>query len=153
MNAFDIGINYWPARTGMRWWKHFSRDEVIADLLKMEGKETTTVIVSDHGFRGGIGRGVDAHKLDGVLIMAGKHVGKGEITGATVYDIAPTVLALLGLPPAEDMRGKVLWSALDATIPRDRFQRRVLVRAHAEPHIRGSAQANPHKGTGRGDGI
>lgn len=32
MNAFDIGINYWPARTGMRWWKHFSRDEVIADL-------------------------------------------------------------------------------------------------------------------------
>jgi arylsulfatase A-like enzyme len=48
-------------------------------------------------------------------------IEKGEITGASVYDITPTTLALLGLPPARDMRGKVLWSALDETVPRDRF--------------------------------
>src|SRR5512140_3666465 len=32
MSTFDVGINYWPARTGMRWWNDFSRDEVATDL-------------------------------------------------------------------------------------------------------------------------
>lgn len=29
---FDVGMNYWPARTGMRWWKRFSRDQCAGDL-------------------------------------------------------------------------------------------------------------------------
>ncbi|HEY6958666.1 MAG TPA: hypothetical protein VI814_07575 [Candidatus Limnocylindria bacterium] len=35
MTTFDVGINYWPARTGMRWWKHFSREELVADLGRL----------------------------------------------------------------------------------------------------------------------
>jgi predicted AlkP superfamily phosphohydrolase/phosphomutase len=100
-------------------------DHLIGPLLDLADENTTIIVVSDHGFKGGLGRGVQAHKLDGVIIMAGNHVGKGEITGATVYDVTPTVLALMGLPPAQDMRGKVLWSALDASIPRDRFKNRI----------------------------
>jgi predicted AlkP superfamily phosphohydrolase/phosphomutase len=100
-------------------------DRLIGPILALADSNTTILVVSDHGFKGGVGRGVEAHRLDGVLIMAGKHVGKGEITGATVFDVTPTVLALLGLPPAEDMHGKVLWSAFDASIPRDRYRRRI----------------------------
>jgi predicted AlkP superfamily phosphohydrolase/phosphomutase len=100
-------------------------DELIGPILALADDETTIMVVSDHGFVGGVGRGVEAHKVDGVIIMAGHRVGRGEISGASVYDVAPTVLALLGLPPAEDMRGTVLWSALDASIPRDRYQKRI----------------------------
>ena len=35
MTSFDVGINYWPARSGMRWWKRFSRDELVADLGRL----------------------------------------------------------------------------------------------------------------------
>jgi len=100
-------------------------DSLIGPFIDQADDHTTIIVCSDHGFKGGVGRGVEAHKLDGVLIMAGNHVGRGEISGASVYDIAPTVLALMGLPPAEDMRGSVLWSALDASIPHDRYQNRI----------------------------
>ena len=40
---------------------------------------------------------------------------------ATVYDITPSVLVLLGLPPADDMPGQVLWSAFDESLTRDQF--------------------------------
>jgi predicted AlkP superfamily phosphohydrolase/phosphomutase len=99
-------------------------DELLGPLLDMalEDPRTTVVVCSDHGFGGGPGRGIQVHKLDGVILMGGRGVGKGEITGANVYDVAPTVLVLLGLPPAQDMHGKVLWSALGSDIPRDRFR-------------------------------
>jgi hypothetical protein len=61
------------------------------------------------------------HRVEGILIMAGDRIARGEITGATVYDIAPTVLALYGLPKAQDMRGKVLWGAFDKSIRPDMF--------------------------------
>jgi predicted AlkP superfamily phosphohydrolase/phosphomutase len=99
-------------------------DRLIGPILDLADENTTILVCSDHGFAGS-GRGVEAHKLDGVLIMAGKHVGRGEITGASVYDITPTVLALMGLPPADDMRGSVLWSAFDESIPRERYQKRI----------------------------
>jgi arylsulfatase A-like enzyme len=96
-------------------------DELLGPLIDMVGDDTAIIVVSDHGFQGGTGRGVEAHKLDGVILMAGPGVGHGEITGANVYDITPTTLVLMGLPPAQDMNGKVLWSALDPSIPRDKF--------------------------------
>jgi hypothetical protein len=49
----------------------------------------------------------------GVLIMYGRPFRKGlNLTGASVYDVVPTVLYLLGLPVAEDMPGKVLEKAI-----------------------------------------
>jgi len=97
-------------------------DALLGPILDLADDKTTIVVCSDHGFRGGAGKGVEAHKLDGVLVMSGHDVARGEITGATVYDITPTLLVLLGLPPARDMPGKVLWSALAGDIPHDRFQ-------------------------------
>jgi len=98
-------------------------DELLGPILDtaLEDPRTTVIVCSDHGFGGGPGRGIQVHKLDGVILMGGRGVGRGEITGANVYDVAPTALVLLGLPPAQDMHGKVLWSALDEDIPRERF--------------------------------
>ncbi|MBI4302324.1 MAG: alkaline phosphatase family protein [Chloroflexi bacterium] len=50
-----------------------------------------------------------SHRGEGILIAQGGDfdVG-GRIEGAQVYDIAPTVLHLLGLPVPEDMDGQVL---------------------------------------------
>jgi endo-1,4-beta-mannosidase len=32
MSTFDVGVNYWPARTAMRWWRQFSREELSRDV-------------------------------------------------------------------------------------------------------------------------
>ena len=31
MTPFDVGVNYWPARSAMRWWRSFSRDAFALD--------------------------------------------------------------------------------------------------------------------------
>ncbi|MFN7971141.1 MAG: alkaline phosphatase family protein [Acidobacteriota bacterium] len=49
----------------------------------------------------------------GILVITGPDVKAGvEIHDATVLDVAPTILDLLGLPPAEDIDGKALTEAL-----------------------------------------
>lgn len=53
------------------------------------------------------------YALPGVIIMSGCGIKKGiKIAGAHVYDVAPTILTLLGLPVGADMDGKVLVEAL-----------------------------------------
>jgi predicted AlkP superfamily phosphohydrolase/phosphomutase len=49
------------------------------------------------------------HTLEGVLTAAGKHIRKGStIVGATIMDLAPTILYRMGLPIPDDMDGQVL---------------------------------------------
>ncbi len=49
------------------------------------------------------------HRPEGILIAVGAPFRQGgTIRGATIADIAPTVLYLLGLPVPEDMDGRVL---------------------------------------------
>lgn len=53
-------------------------------------------------------------KYDGVIIIAGRNIKKGVgITDATLLDITPTILYLMGLPVAKDMDGKVLTQAIE----------------------------------------
>lgn len=99
------------------------QDSLIGELLARRGPNTTIVVCSDHGFRTGDERlredHVDteladaSHMIDGILVMNGPGVRPGtSITDASVYDIAPTVAALLDLPVAADLAGKVLTGAL-----------------------------------------
>lgn len=54
----------------------------------------------------------------GVLLMLGPGVKRGvRFEGASIYDVAPTLLALLGLPAARDMAGHPLAAALDFEPP------------------------------------
>ena len=56
---------------------------------------------------------------DGVLLAFGDGVRPGAaISGASVLDITPTVLYLMGLPVARDMEGRVLTEMLDEEFTR-----------------------------------
>lgn len=91
-------------------------DRLLGNFLKESGKDTDVIVCSDHGFMGG-GKGVMAHKLDGMIFMMGPHVVKGgSISGATVLDITPTILAIYGLPTARDMDGRPIPGGLDPKI-------------------------------------
>jgi predicted AlkP superfamily phosphohydrolase/phosphomutase len=57
------------------------------------------------------------HRMDGVLIAAGPPFRPGSLPeGATLLDIAPTVLHLLGVPVPGDMDGRVLTELLDPSV-------------------------------------
>ncbi len=92
-------------------------DSLIGDLLRATDDRTTVVVCSDHGFRGGRSSlGVSAHREEGVIAVSGRGVRAGTLSGAQVYDVTPTVLAMFGLPRANDMDGVVLSEALDPSV-------------------------------------
>jgi len=101
-------------------------DRFLGDLLANRGPEWTVLVLSDHGFasdatrprttdsRVGHGAAADWHRRFGVLILSGAHVRSGErIEEASVYDIAPTVLALFGQPIPRSWPGRTLGGALE----------------------------------------
>jgi predicted AlkP superfamily phosphohydrolase/phosphomutase len=76
------------------------------------GPEAALMIVSDHGFE--MDGSNHYYGPPGILILYGHPFRKDtEIAGATILDIAPTALHLLGLPVPQDMEGRVLTEALD----------------------------------------
>ena len=118
-------------------------DGVVGRLLDRVSPDTVVLLVSDHGFQaskrlpkpkltdddfrerdrqqaegddgGEVAVGQSGnHNLHGVLIAAGGPILKGaQPRKARIHDITPTVLALLGLPVAEDMDGRVLEELID----------------------------------------
>jgi len=56
------------------------------------------------------------HKLNGILIMKGGGIRKSAtLQDASIMDLAPTILCLLGLPIPTDMDGRVLEEALTSS--------------------------------------
>lgn len=104
------------------------QDLLLRDLLAHAGPDTTVVLCSDHGFHSDARRpsripmvsaGIAIwHRAQGIFAAAGPGIARdAEVAGATVLDITPTILHLLGLPSAEDMDGRVLPSALASKVP------------------------------------
>jgi predicted AlkP superfamily phosphohydrolase/phosphomutase len=57
------------------------------------------------------------HRMEGVIVASGPAFLKGaEPVGATLMDIAPTVLHLLGVPVPADMDGRVITEILDSSV-------------------------------------
>jgi predicted AlkP superfamily phosphohydrolase/phosphomutase/tetratricopeptide (TPR) repeat protein len=103
-------------------------DMMLHTLLQLAGPETTVLLVSDHGFHSDHlrPRGIPnepagpavQHRPFGIIVMKGPHVKQDErIYGATLLDVAPTILALFGLPVGEDMDGRVLVQAFESPPP------------------------------------
>ncbi len=101
------------------WYRY--QDELLGRVLAKIDLETTAVFVlSDHGFKSGERRIrseelVDVkkahldHEIHGIFVAAGPEVRRGgEVEGASVLDVTPTLLHYLGLAVAKDMDGKVL---------------------------------------------
>jgi Flp pilus assembly protein TadD len=58
------------------------------------------------------GAAAEWHRINGIVGVMGAGVKRGaELEGASIIDVAPTILALTGLPRAEDMPGKAMRSA------------------------------------------
>jgi predicted AlkP superfamily phosphohydrolase/phosphomutase len=53
------------------------------------------------------------HRVEGILVMNGPHVRKGSSIHANIADIAPTLLAGLGVRVPVDMEGQVLVDVFD----------------------------------------
>jgi len=91
------------------------QDSILEELLRALGDDVNVMVVSDHGFRPRLEidpkrpQLTGMHDRRGVFIASGPAFkATGYLEGATVYDIAPTALAVMGLPVAEDMDGRVL---------------------------------------------
>lgn len=100
-------------------------DMLLETLLKLAGDDTAVILMSDHGYyndhlrpdpREGKSGPVEWHRPFGILAAQGPGVRAGaRAYGASLMEIAPTVLELLGLPPALDMPGRVLAEMLTET--------------------------------------
>lgn len=54
------------------------------------------------------------HEVEGIFVAAGPGIkANHKVTGVTLTDVTPTILALMGRPVARDMDGRVLVEALD----------------------------------------
>ena len=104
------------------------QDAMLGRLLELSGPDTTVIVLSDHGFhsdhlRPRVQASVDDphaamdaswHRPHGMLVMSGPGIRRGaEVHGATLLDIAPTGLTLLGVAVGADMDGRVLQEALE----------------------------------------
>ena len=100
------------------------KEIMLAKILERVRKENAyLLVVSDHGFqmstKGYTHYGLPAGTAppDGILTLLGPGVKSGVRIEASVYDVAPTILYLKGLPVGADMDGKPLFEALTSPKP------------------------------------
>lgn len=97
-------------------------DMMLARLVELAGEDATVMLVSDHGFHPDhlrpdaipsepAGPAIE-HRDLGIFAMSGPGVRRDQlISGATLLDVTPTILAAFGLPVGEDMDGRPLVEA------------------------------------------
>ncbi len=94
-------------------------DMMLGRLLELAGEDTVVMLVSDHGFQPDALRPKEIpqepagmayeHSYYGVICAKGPGIKKdGLVYGASLLDITPTLLTIMGLPVGSDMDGKVL---------------------------------------------
>jgi hypothetical protein len=88
-------------------------DAELGALLAEVSPDTVVLVVSDHGHHAahadGVFSGEHGDAPPGILVATGPGIRVGaRVDGASLLDVAPTVLAILGLPVANDMPGRVL---------------------------------------------
>jgi predicted AlkP superfamily phosphohydrolase/phosphomutase len=108
-------------------------DMMLGRLLEFCNEDTTVILCSDHGFESGALRmrgtprepagPAAAHRRFGVFIAKGPGIKSGAtVYGASLIDLCPTMLTVLGMPIGEDMDGRPLLEMFEkpifpATVP------------------------------------
>lgn len=89
-------------------------DALVGALAARYDAQDLVMVVSDHGFElarpGDKTAGVHftEEAIDGIVYAAGGPIAAGsDVQGMQIADVAPTLLAWLGLPVADDMTGQV----------------------------------------------
>jgi predicted AlkP superfamily phosphohydrolase/phosphomutase/Tfp pilus assembly protein PilF len=92
-------------------------DRLIGEWMGVLPRDTTVMIMSSYGFRWGKNRprtmpnggaALSDHRNPGMFVAYGPHVAPNRGNHPmSVYDVAPTVLTLLGLPQSIEMPGHV----------------------------------------------
>jgi predicted AlkP superfamily phosphohydrolase/phosphomutase len=116
-------------------------DGLLGEYLERRAPEDTLVVLSDHGFRPVLLPGRPAtsghHRPEGIIALHGRAARRGHtIAHASLLDVLPTVLAILGVPVSMDLEGRALQEALD---PRFALQ-------HAVEFVEGYDLAEPAGG-------
>lgn len=104
---------YWPLVANY----YSELDRLIGEWMQVLSNDTTVILVSAYGFEWGRDRprevpasrtALSDHTNPGIFIAYGNHVSPSRL-GRTVsiYDIAPSILAILGLPEAAEMPGEI----------------------------------------------
>ncbi len=95
------------------------QDMMLERKLQLIDKDTTVIVMSDHGFESGSKRILDMPKLQaapslehrqfGMFVASGPNIKKNEkVFGMGLIDVAPTILHHYGMPIGRDMDGKVI---------------------------------------------
>lgn len=109
-------------------------DRLVGQYLDALDGDSTLVVLSDHGFELGVlhddpSRTRDMrrvserfHREEGILYLHGRGVKPHSLLDRPgLLDVAPTVLALLDVPPGRDMPGRVLREGLELTAEPERI--------------------------------
>ena len=96
-------------------------DQWVGEVLEAAGPDWNVIIVSDHGMRATVPHTdtkepeTGTHHRSGLILMSGPDIKEDSIIrGASIYDVFPTVMYLMGLPVARDLPGRILFEALKA---------------------------------------
>ncbi|HLZ08964.1 MAG TPA: alkaline phosphatase family protein, partial [Chloroflexota bacterium] len=105
-------------------------DQMLGQWMRRAAEDHATLIVnSDHGFKWGEDRSCERsslatstaaywHRMDGVFAAWGEGVKRGKSAQEpSMFDVAPTVLALLQAPQDRRMTGKPIVAAFDGLVP------------------------------------
>ena len=93
-------------------------DAEIGKILQEADRRTYIFVVTDHGEFAMGRRGM--HKNNGFIIAAGPGIRKHNFQKASVLDVTPTILYIMGFPIAQDMDGTVLKEAFDRNLMLER---------------------------------
>ena len=101
-------------------------DDIVGKHIEADSLDVTYMILSDHGFGSwseGSGSVLGSlyhptyngkHGENGIIILAGKNIRRGaQFEDPVLFDVAPTILTLFGMPVAIDMDGRPLLEAID----------------------------------------
>jgi predicted AlkP superfamily phosphohydrolase/phosphomutase len=133
IQPFNVGYNEKVAKVRVNAFpdQYRAMDKVLGTVLKHADENTYVFIVSDHGIKPlRFSEPHDAHKdhagttpviakhdyedgdeVPGTFVAMGPGIKKGmQINGlqVSVYDIAPTILKIYGIPAPKQMQGRVL---------------------------------------------
>lgn len=106
-------------------------DMMLHALLQYVDAETTVILISDHGYESGRRRPPleqgkqdpeGCHRPFGVVCLKGPDLKKNDrLYGASILDVTPTILTLLGLPIGMDMDGRPWLEAFEKPVKPERI--------------------------------